>query len=129
MGANDEMCNLYLMYYTKKENARYRKCWSDNYPKISAGLPDSSKEPPPHNEKLESRAKHSKSKDLSQTDEEEHQHRRKGGRRKGDLDSPAGDPSAMGETVPGNTPQDKKVRRGTNTSEHLVQSTLFYFQS
>ena len=98
-------------------------------PKISAGLPDSSKEPPPHNEKLESRAKHSKSKDLSQTDEEEHQHRRKGGRRKGDLDSPAGDPSAMGETVPGNTPQDKKVRRGTNTSEHLVQSTLFYFQS
>ena len=60
MGANDEMCNLYLMYYTKKENAHYRKCWADNYPKISAGLPDSSKEPPPHNEKLESKAKHSK---------------------------------------------------------------------
>ena len=33
MGANDEMCNLYLMYYTKKENAVYRKCWANNYPK------------------------------------------------------------------------------------------------
>ena len=54
--------------------------------------------------------KHSKSKDLSQSDEDEHHHR-KGGRRKGDLDSPALDPSAVavGGTVQEIAPQDSKV--------------------
>ena len=94
MGSDDEMCNLYLMYYTKKENAKYRKCWSNNFPKIASGAPESSVQPPPHNTMLEDRAKHShsKSKDLSQTGEEEHHHRKGSGRRKGDLDSPAMEP-------------------------------------
>ena len=53
---------------------------------------------------------HSKSKDLSQTDEDEHHHR-KGGRRKGDLDSPALDPSAVavGGTVQEIAQKDSKV--------------------
>ena len=66
-------------------------------------------------EVLEDRAKHShsKSKDLSQADEEEHHHSRKGGRRKGDLDSPAGDPlaAAVGDTVQETSQQETKVRR------------------
>ena len=72
--------------------------------------------------------KHSKSKDLSQTDEEEHQHSRKGGRRKGDLDSPAGDPSAaVGDTVQEKTsPQETKVRRWNYMRNNLLIRQSLY---
>ena len=76
--------------------------------------------------------KHSKSKDLSQADEEEHHHSRKGGRRKGDLDSPAGDPSAaVGETVQEKTsPQETKVRRWNYIhEEQFVNKTITLYDT
>ena len=77
---------------------------------------------------IQGQVKHSKSKDLSQADEEEHHHSRKGGRRKGDLDSPAGDPSAaVGDTVKEKTsPQETKVRRWNYMRNNLLIRQSLY---
>ena len=101
MTAGDEMCNLYLMYYTTRDNAYYRQCTYDAYPSISQNLPVDSKIPPPFNPLLEAKAKHSssnggegdsgshiKSKDLGEMTKEDVEEKHKSGRRKGDLDSP-----------------------------------------
>jgi hypothetical protein len=96
MTAGDEMCNLYIMYYTTRENSRYRMCMSDSYPTLSKNLPRSSKEPPPYNAMLEQKAKsHVKSKDLGEVTDDDNDSQKRTGRRKGDLDRPVGNEAAV----------------------------------
>ena len=56
--AGDEMCNLYLMYYTEYGPAGYQSCMNEQTPVITASLPEDSDEPPPRNPLLEEHAKH-----------------------------------------------------------------------
>ncbi|RXG51912.1 Peptidyl-glycine alpha-amidating monooxygenase A [Armadillidium vulgare] len=52
--SNDEMCNLYLMYYTDREKgSESGSCWFEAFKTITDILPPSSDEPLPPNKKLE----------------------------------------------------------------------------
>ena len=57
-GNDHEMCGLVLLYYVYGNEAysMLDQCSGDSYPKISSGLPESSKQPPPHNRRLEDKA-------------------------------------------------------------------------
>ena len=56
----DEMCNLYLMYYTEagKASTVNRNCMDDTSTSISKGLPEDSDKALPPNPMLEEMAKH-----------------------------------------------------------------------
>ena len=57
--AGDEMCNLYIMYYTENSVARQIDCFDETMTSISEGLPEDSDKALPPNPLLESHAKHS----------------------------------------------------------------------
>ncbi|XP_042891754.1 peptidylglycine alpha-amidating monooxygenase-like isoform X3 [Penaeus japonicus] len=55
--SGDEMCNLYLMYYTDREHgSETGGCWSESFPAITQHLPADSDVPLPPNPELEEHA-------------------------------------------------------------------------
>ncbi len=58
--AGDEMCNLYLMYYTDSDKISSvpKMCVNDRSQSITRGMPEDSDKPLPPNPRLEQMAKH-----------------------------------------------------------------------
>ncbi|XP_037781429.1 peptidylglycine alpha-amidating monooxygenase-like isoform X2 [Penaeus monodon] len=55
--SGDEMCNLYLMYYTDREQgSETGGCWTESFPAITQNLPADSDVPLPPNPELEEHA-------------------------------------------------------------------------
>ncbi len=56
--AGDEMCNLYLMFYTESRNPddHFIQCMDEQFPEITAALPADSDVPLPRNKILEEHA-------------------------------------------------------------------------
>ncbi|ROT68590.1 hypothetical protein C7M84_013243 [Penaeus vannamei] len=55
--SGDEMCNLYLMYYTDREQgSETGGCWSESFPAVTQNLPADSDVPLPPNPELEEHA-------------------------------------------------------------------------
>lgn len=54
---NDEMCNLYVMFYLEQGNAKTDDCWNMEKRNLVDLLPEDSDKPMPPNPKLEGMAK------------------------------------------------------------------------
>ncbi|XP_043195701.1 peptidyl-glycine alpha-amidating monooxygenase-like isoform X4 [Amphibalanus amphitrite] len=64
----DEMCNLYVMYYTDAEKGRSAfACMGENVPELTDALPANSDQPLPPNPLLEEHAKHTHKEDMTKT--------------------------------------------------------------